>query len=247
MKKIMWIVFTFLVTSGAAARSAGLSTTWSLCAGNGGTNDVTFDCTPGNATVYELFSTFTLDDPVPGVVEARAVVDLIFPEASAVPPWWQFSSGGCNEGSLRFDYLRPRGICSSASALLCGSSPEACSGSGVTGIGYGVGGPNRARVLILVARPPTSPVTLPPGRHFAWSLRFPIDPPPGLGPCAGCDAPVTIVFQQLDLRDDHDVTTTVMGAAGVCDPNAACANHFACGCDVPVRPKTWGRLKVLYR
>jgi hypothetical protein len=211
----------------------------------GGTPEIAFDCTPGQGNVYEVFHGFTLDSPAAGVIGARGVVEFRFNGSAGVPPWWEMV-GGCNDGSLTFAYLRGD-LCPSYGNLLCGSSTETCSGSGVTSMEYGVGAPNRARAIITVMRPSDSPVDLPTGRNFAWRLQFNIDNPMGLGPCAGCDAgPVVINLIEVDL--------SLAGGGSVAIPSidfclsAVGANQAGLSCfETPITSKTWGRLKTLYR
>jgi hypothetical protein len=247
MKKLTLIVAALLVASSGTAGAKGLQAGWTQCIGHGGYPMVTFDCTQGNNTVYEIYHTFILDTPIPGVIGVQGIVDFEFQTSPTVPPWWEMTTGGCNDGSIDMLYNKGSG-CPSASTLLCGTTAEPCSGSGIGAITYSAGGPGRSRALILLARASTDPVTLTAARHFAWRLRFLIDNPGGLGPCAGCDARVVITFRQLDILDNNNQAVSITSTDAASEPEV-CANNegvFECH-GFPVKSRTWGQLKALYR
>ena len=255
MKALVLILVAVLAAAASRVEANDLYAAWGDCYDSGGASKIVFDCTPGRGTRYELFHSFTIDADMTNFIAAQGIVDLEFPQEGVVPPWWMLS-GGCNDGGLGFDYLRGT-ACSGNSPLLCGTTPEACAGStivaewiGGTG-GYPGAPPNMARFLWVVARPTTSPVDLPAGRYYAWRMIFLMDNPGGLGPCAGCDAVASIGFRMLDVFDLSGGGPEIGYPCSIIDPcppppawATACAN---CDAAVPVRAKTWGQLKALYR
>ena len=252
MRNLIFFLAAALLASAVGAASVGVASAkglfaaWNNCYNATpipGITAITFDCTQGEATVYQLFHNFTIDAAVPGVIAAQGIVDFNFPEDATSPPWWEMASGGCNDGSIGFDYLRGH-LCGGSSDLLCGTTADICSGSDITSITYQSGRPNRNRAIINLVRPTDSPVTLTAGRHYAWEIDFPIDNPNGLGPCQGCDHPCIITWNGLEIFDNAGGVTQVTGAdAGYPE---ACADWTQC-VDLPVKAKTWGQLKTLYR
>jgi hypothetical protein len=65
-------------------------------------------------------------------------------------------------------------------------------------------------------------VTLTAGKHFAWVLRFYIDSPNGLGPCAGCDAKATIMLDNWTPSTINGVCSVTSNDVG--SSPTACAN-----------------------
>ena len=244
MRKLALIAATSLAMGVGSADAKGLISAWNECADAGGSKTLIFDCTQGHGTVYELYDSFVLDAAINGVIEGQGIVDFTFTGSATAPPWWELATTGCNDGSLILGYLRAS-TCAGSSNLYCGVTQAICIGSGVTGIGYGFGMPNRNRAIIELTRPTTSPVDLPAGKHFAWKLQFLMDNPNALGPCTGCDAACTITWDNLDVIDNVGGVVHVTSGDADSSPSA-CANVTTCA-PIPVVTKTWGRLKALYR
>lgn len=250
MKKILLIAAALVVVGAGAAYAGGVQAAWNACDGTAGAAQfLTFDCTQGAGTEYDLYHTFTLDTSYPGVIAAQAIVTLTFSDAAtgtpiAVPGFWQMSTGGCNDGSVAMTYLRVAATCASGTGILCGNNLNFCSGSGVGGESVGFGGFNKIRMLVLLARASTSPVTLTAAKHFAWDIQFFIDSPTAcLDGCSSAKAQITI--DQLDIFDNINGTRSVTSADPGSTPTA-CANTAVCDV-IPVQAKTWGQLKALYR
>ena len=251
MKRLILIVCS-LVASVGVASAKQLDAAWNNCLGVGTfSTPITFDCAneqnSGHGVTYELFHTFTLDSAIPSVIAAQGIVNYIF-QSPGIPDWWVMTGGGCNDGSVDFNYLRGTS-CAGSSSLLCGTSAALCSGSGVAGIGYGYGAPNKARAIIALARPSTSPVNLTAAKHYAWRILFFMDNPNGLGPCAGCETPVFITLDWLDIFDINSTAYPIGSADGASEPTVCANTLFPCydGPPVSARSKTWGQLKALYR
>jgi len=250
MKKLILIAAALLVASVGVAGASQLEAAWTNC--NGAVNftkSIDFDCAneqnSGNGVTYELFHNFTLSTAIPGVIAAQGIMNYVF-QSPGIPDWWVMTGGGCNDGSVDFNYLRST-TCTGSSTLLCGTSAAVCSGSGVAGIGYAYGAPNKARAIIALARPSTSPVNLTAAKHYAWRILFFMDNPNGFGPCAGCETPVTITLDYLDIFDGSGGQFSIGSADGASDPSA-CVNIGAAPCTaIPTYSKTWGQLKALYR
>ena len=134
MKKLALIAAVLLVASAGVANAKGVSAAWNNCDGTGGVKFLTFDCTQGTGTFYEIFHSFQLDATYPGVIAAQAIVTFTFTNSPGVPAWWEMATNGCNDGSIAMSYLRPSGACTGVSNILCGTNLNACSGSGVGGM-----------------------------------------------------------------------------------------------------------------
>jgi hypothetical protein len=183
----------------AIARAGGVDAAWGSCYPNG-SRSVTFDPTPGIGTTYDLFLDITLDSSFPNFVAADIYLDVAFPNSTSVPPWWELLAGGCNNGSLDMFYLRGS-VCAASSNVMCGSSAATCSGSGLVAAQIGYGAPNNLRLVGVITRPSTSPVTLTAGRPFLARLTFSIDNPNSFGPCSGVDAGAIITVSKVILND----------------------------------------------
>jgi len=247
MKKLA-LISALLVASWGVSSAAGLNAAWTNCDGAGGTKLMTFSCDEVAGDTYELFHNFTIDAAITGVIAGQGIVDFNFDPSIVAPPWWELSTGGCNDGGLDFNYLRGS-TCSGSSTLFCGTSASICSGSGVAGIGFQYLKPNRNRAIVALARPSTSPVNLTAARHYAWRIIFLMTNANGtpMASCPGCNTACTITWNNFDIFDNVGGKFSVNDAAPASTPSA-CANPPGTTCDaVPVQTKTWGQLKALYR
>ena len=250
MKRSILITVAMLLASVGVAGAKQIEAAWGNCNGAGGTKIITFDCAneqnSGHGVTYELFHNFTLDFPIPSVIAVQGIVEFQF-QSPTVPDWWFMTGGGCNDGTIGFNYLRGT-TCTGSSPALCGTSAAQCSGSGVAGIGYAYGAPNKARAIIALARPSTSPVNLTAAKHYAWRILFFMDNPNGFGPCTGCETPVTIMLDWLDIFDINSTAYPIGYVDSGSDPWVCALPAGGTACTViPVRSKTWGQLKALYR
>jgi len=250
MKKLL-LLCAALALVAAPASASGLLMAWNACSGMAlATSSQVFDCDPANEAVHSLYGTFFLDAATPGVVAMDGIIDLSFNGQSNVPAFWHYEGGGCNSTGLGLIDGRPAAtICSTANAAttLCAAGGTACDGV-ITAYGVNYGGPNRARLLFTLARASTDPASLAATtKYFAFEFDFYMIK---AGDCAGCATPTSLAWNQAVLYNTAAVggegTAAVLSSTDPGSSPSVCSNAPICD-NVPVKNKTWGQLKSLYR
>jgi hypothetical protein len=231
---------------GAGARALttpALTLAWSDCLeSGGGATTVAFGCA-ANTVTFTLQPAFTLAAAVDSVVAIEGVVDVLS-QSGTLPSWWELQPGGCRGSALVA--LEPVGSgCS-----------DPWAGNGVSAIqAYRVSpetsAPDRARIVFTASVLPSQKVALQPGIPYTGpALALGTQTTVGTNACSGCSATACLVFNSVTLK-------RVPGATGadivISDP-ASTANwaywQGTTGLDcavVPVRNRTWGAIKSLYR
>src|SRR5262249_42765978 len=128
-----------------------------------------------------------------GPVTGVAAYGHISAAQSGVPAWWQFE--GCRSSSL------------SASFALFDQSEcdDPWGGHGMGGIAYIRGGGQGREVLVGVAVAPENARNLSSGRTYAaFKLMIDHQQTGGGSGCAGCQAPVCITLDHMQLGQDND-------------------------------------------
>lgn len=254
MKKLLVIcaaVSTLALLSAQAFAGGSLYLKANACPGAGtASNVLTLDCDPNNfPPPGQLFGSFKVDAVVSGVVAMDGILDLTFNGQTGVPAFWQFQSGGCNSSGLVLLDGRPATGCSQTT-FMCGGGGANCDAF-ITAYGVGYGGPNKARLLITLARASTDPTSFTNLTAYNFAFELDIYTDPYAGSCAGCTVPVSMAWNQAVFYD----TNAGLGGDGVAlladsdDPGsdaALCVNAATCDV-VPTKNKTWGQLKSLYR
>lgn len=261
MKKVLALCAgLMLMASAAMAQQNGLQLAWGNCANVAGSSPVvTFGCDPLDPQIFQQFGTFSLASPAANVIAVDNIIDNLFPDTpGSVPPFWQFQAGGCNSGGIALGQAKPTGFCGGSTVntiTLCGSGGAGCPAAFITAYGVGTGGPNRARLLMTLARSAAAPVTL--GntvRHYAFVLNyFEDNAPDGAGGgCEGCNASVGTTWNNAVFYNNavggstEEATAVVLSST---DPGSTPSTGANCTSCVAVsgKTKTWGQLKSLYR
>jgi hypothetical protein len=189
MKKILLVCAAWLAVVPSQA-TAGLDLSWSACNRGAppGTGDLAFDCSsPGTHAV--LFANFQVPTGMSGFFALDAVIDLQT-SGAALPPFWHFETGGCNATGLNVSDARPDAQCPSADNANPWGAGGVASDAFITAYGAGLGGANRARLLVTVARAASSPFALSALQNY---YGFHLDlAPDASGTCAGCGTPTGI-------------------------------------------------------
>jgi hypothetical protein len=226
--------------------AGNLQITWNNCSGQAGSSPYTvFDCDPSLGTLYSLIGSFQVMSSFDDLIAADASFDIVLDGQGAMSPFWHFETGGCNAGGVSASTVRP---------VDCGGyqTPWGASGSQaqafVTGYKAGDTFANYGRLLMTVARPADSPVTLAgaPARYFGWALQFTMD---NSGTCAGCADPASIRINSLALYNNHaNSGGYLIDRGGPGSQPCASINNGGTACDpTAAKTKTWGQLKSLYR
>jgi hypothetical protein len=251
-RRTQWLLASTLslvlaLTIAPVARARALSTpaltlAWSDCLESGGVTTVAFGCA-ANTITFTLQPAFTLAATVDSVVAIEGVVDVLS-QSGTLPSWWELQPGGCRGNALLA--LEPVGS----------GCHDAWAGNGVSAIqAYRVSpetaAPDRARIVFTASVLPSQKVTLQAGIAYDGpALALGTQTTVGTNACSGCSATACLVFNSVTLK-------RVPGATGadivISDP-ASTANWAywqgttGLNCAVvPVRSRTWGQIKSLYR
>jgi hypothetical protein len=240
---------TLALDTRPARADEALNLTWDECPGGGGVADHVFDCNLNDGQ-NTLFLTFTLAQPTTGVIGIECVVDLQSSEV-AMPAWWQLGTGGCRAGI-------PPNLIADASFATSAGCTNPWHGTPASLIqGYTVGAPdhpgaNQSRIKAVAAVPSDSASDLSAGIAY-YGLKVVIRNGGSTGPgaCAGCLSPLCLVLNSILVRrfpgaPGGDFTITTPGAANGNWATWRSAVGANCAL-VPVRKRTLGQLKVLYR
>jgi hypothetical protein len=253
MKKVTLLCGLLLALSATVASAAqGLNLRWGACLGDGGTFNRNFACNTNNAN-HQLTGSFELGGPLDNVSGNEIVVDLAA-DAPTLPAWWEVRSPGvCRSASLSFNTTI------SGAAINCfdWGSGLSVGGIGAYNIG-GVGGPNTARIVAASAVPPSALQNLGPmTEYFSFNMVVNSAKTVGTPSCAGCQIPVCIVFNSLNLTtpvaaNNRKLTGPTNGTdSDFCTwqggGNPGGPRGTGCPGATPAKSSTWGTVKSLYR
>jgi hypothetical protein len=241
-----------MVLSASAALADEVILQWNNCLGDGGTNNITFGCT-SNAGNRSLVAAVKLDTDLTQVLSNEDVIDLVASTPGSLPDWWQLRDNiqeavvACRNGSLSIaaqdgascpDVFGLQGSMNIAAYQHDRANPLTVTGT--------------ARILSVNAVPSTAPVDLivadNPAGNGTWAVgKWTISSIRTVGSpsCAGCSTPVCIVLNSINLTVVGNTNNRlVSGGAN----NQVTWQGTGADCNaVPVRNKTWGAVKSLYR
>ncbi len=246
------LLIALVASAIAAARvhaAEGLFLTWGDCAlGGAGNPNLSIPCESDDGE-NALYCAFSLAQAIDQVLGIELVVDLQS-DLDPLPDWWRFESGvptpppGCRLGAL------------GASRDFSGAPTCTDPWAGTTGDalvadytpGSPRGGTNQARIRA-VADVSVGPALALDGSHTYYGLKL-ILRNSGTSVCSGCASPVCLVLNSIWLRrpgvpgGDVLLTAPGPGNANWATWQASASQNCAA---VPVRRRTWGALKSLYR
>jgi hypothetical protein len=235
------LLLLLLVASPASA--TGINVYWNDCS-SGATASLmrTFACNTNSGTNEMVAS---IDPPVgmTAVTGAIGIIDLCL-SGVPLPPWWQFiNAGSCRPTAL------------GATAVFT-SGPFSCAdywqgqANAVPGYQVGYSGWDSARILVSVNLPPQLAAPMPQGTEY-YMFKVTIRNTDTVGPsaCGGCNYPACIVLNEIRLTQPAG---TPGGSPAISNPlnnNYLQWQAFVANCPfiVPVKNRTWGQIKSLYR
>lgn len=227
-----------------AAAQDGLFLTWNECAeGPTALTSLSSAC-DANFGGQTLFAAFRLGQPIDSVIAVEITIDVQYAGAS-LPAWWQVAAGGCRDGALSADANLPgRTICANFWGGVATDPPPV-----FYQVGLPRGGANQARILISVAVPPTSPRRIEAGPlYYAAALELSNK---NTLSCAGCTGGACLVLNSILIGrlPGSPGGDLLLDAPAPLDLNwALWQGGAASQCmAVPVKARTWGQLKSLYR
>lgn len=248
MKRIitLWAALIATLTFAAPAWAQGqMELAWGTCKADGGPSDTTFPCGDGDGTPKaSLHGSFSGGPHQPDLVAMDGTIEM--GTAVPLPGFFRFATvvepANCNPG-IAFDYKRPA-TCTGA-ATLCDD--------GLCDYAFGVRtsstdpllSSNRATLVFSVYRTATVDVAANTDT-FVFKIDFYADAATESGgSCSGCSGQAAFVFRRLGLLapagdgfQDYEI------------PYLDCAtwNSGTSICvATPVKNRTWGALKSLYR
>jgi hypothetical protein len=252
MKRVTLLCGLLLALSATvAAAGPGVGIRWNACLSDGGLLNKNFACNVNTGTNL-LVGTFELNAAGLAQVSGNEVVIDLASATTPLPQWWAFkNTGTCRQTALAMNFSI------SALAVNCADWAQAQSAGGIGAYNIGARGPNTARIVAAIAVPPTALQNLLGGQeYFSFNVTISNVKSVGTGSCTGCQTPVCIVFNSINLTTpilqnniklsgpsnstDADFCTW-QGGAGV-----IVGNTPGCGAATPTKNATWGAVKALY-
>ena len=252
MKRVTLLCGLLLaLTATVAAAGPGVGLHWNACIGDGGLVNKNFACNTNTGT-NTLVGTFELGDNLPGVVGTEIVIDLASADPT-LPAWWAFKNvGTCRATSLVMNATI------SPIAAICADWASGAAAGGIGAYNIGARGANTARIVAALAVAADAAADLGPGQeYFSFNLLINNLKSVGTGSCAGCNNPVCIVFNSINV-----VPPAPAVGVKLTGPSNGTDSHFAtwqggagvvvgaligCPAATPTTNKTWGQVKTLYR
>lgn len=224
-------VLPFAVSSEASGLNFGVST-----CGPAAGHSAAFAC-DRNDGADKYVGSFVAPFAVPKLLGMTAAVLVCFP-TNTLPDWWRlYQAGSCRQTSASADFVSPPGTCvdywstaGGATGGLVGYWPAA------NGFELWIDG--------VVDSAQAGPIVRG-TEYFVFRLTVDHAGSSGAGACAGCDAPGSILFAGLTLHrmGDYDI-----GFGNADRSNVVTWQGGGNGCyALPVRNRTWGAIKSLYR
>jgi hypothetical protein len=229
------------------AHAAGINLSWNDC-GTFGQSVESFACNT-NLGIHTLVASFVQYVPLDSMVAVESQIELQVADP-VLSPWWNFTTTtGCRSAQF-----------SASADFLAG--PYNCVdpwvGQAVGGQDFtaGFGAPNRGRIRVVFAVPPSLPISIDnTSQYYAFKVVFRNTKTVGTGSCDGCSTPACMVldFIRIDqptgvgdwiisnVLDRQDVSWQCPG--NIVTEGGLCANF----CPVPAKKPSWGAIKSLYR
>ncbi len=178
--------------------SFGINLSWDDC-GTAGAQIKTFACDSNSGTPFALYASFRPPAGVNEYAGMSAQVD-ISSNSSGLPDWWKHGNTACRGTSglsVEFDFVSGSTSCTDFFA-------GRASGGYAYDIGFGRA--NRARLRIQTAVPfdDRAPVD-PAHEYYAFKVVLTRDRSTGAQACAGCDQPMCIVLNEIQLFQAFEV------------------------------------------
>ena len=235
----------------AAALASGFDLTWNDCVGTGHESAMRdFVCTGSVDETYSLFCQFKVEQDLPSFYAITAVIRLRSLVAGPLAPFWHYEMGGCQ----RPGGAGPRGI------AIFDAIPQSCADAGVADPwnGDGSGGfeviasyvpdspaPGLAVLVAQVGRTYDAFPVSAGVNYYAFHLAFNNR---NRTTCEGCAQRGGMYLSVAYLESNDGTPPVVLGSP---DKYGDCVGFNHTGpweiCPTPVRNRTWGALKALYR
>ena len=250
-KSILLCGLLLAATASLASAASGVNLRWNACIGDAGASNRNFACNVNTGTNL-LVGSFEVGADLADVSGNEIIVDLASADPT-LPAWWQFRNAGtCRTSSMTFNTVL------SAAAINCFDWANGGATGGVGAYNVGTPTPNCARLIAASAVPASGLAILTPAtEYFSFNLLVNNLKTVGTGSCLGCQSPVCIVFNSLNLTTPIAANNRkLFGPANGTDSNFATwqgglgvttSRGQGCPAATPTRSTTWGSVKSLYR
>jgi hypothetical protein len=252
MRRVLLLTGTLLALLAPPALAVGgVNINWGPGCWSDGTpvNDIAFACNRNTGTATMTCS-FALFSDQPQLVGIRADLQGLT-EAVQIPAWWQMGAGQCRSTAISTseNFL-------SAPQVGCLDMWANRASGGLVLYDWGPqwGGDNRAHMSVVYAVPSDTPIPLDPDvEYYACQVMISYEKTIGAGSCAGCMA--RMVWSLCSIRAEQADGSFEMLQEVLPDGNQCLrwqhttlpCSVFSCPDITPVRDRTWGELKSLYR
>jgi hypothetical protein len=243
-------LLALVVLAPLPARAAeGLFLTWNDCYQSpSAVSNVAFACNT-NVGQNEMFCAFTMPQAATNVVAVEIVIDVQH-SSSALPDWWQLTTGGCRGDAAQFNLTASADFSGrTACANMWQGSPSAIANMQGYIPSEPRGQASQARIKVTGSVLSTEAVTLDAtSMYYAARVILKNNKTVGDPSCLGCNDAACLVMNSI-LIGRIAGPDIVLQAPGPGDANWARWQGGA-GADcaaVPVRNRAWGQLKGLYR
>lgn len=232
-----------LMLVASMASAAGINLLWNDCALGGGVQNKTFACTSNTGT-NSLYASFIPPAGITAATGVETVIDLLVENTATLSGgWWAFKNAStCRQTALSSsaDFTSNTG---------CTDYWQGLAAGGVTAyIQSYSGNANRARLLAIYATAVANATSMDSNLEY-YGVKFNISNAKtvGTGACSGCLDKVCLVFNSIKVTQPAGVGDFVISDEAT-GRTATWQNEVAGTClPVPVKNRTWGAVKSLYR
>jgi hypothetical protein len=235
-----------LAACASGAHAEGINLYWNDCSpfrGGAGVTGITNDCASNTGSLV-LVASFVPQAGITGLVEVEGTI-LLTLGAASVPAWWQMQPLGCRANSISMSFNFP-GLTACTRAWSDGHelggyaydlSPPCCAL------------PNMARLRMAGAVTAADSVAVSSSNeYYAFEMFIDRKKSVGTGSCTGCATAACIELRSIALSQANRLTSEP--AITQADQNRFITYNGANVADcaaTPVRNRTWGALKAIYR
>ena len=221
----------------------GLYLTWDDCALPGGGGRVKTSACDADIGSNTLICGLVMPAATDSVLDLEIVVDIQH-EFPVLPDWW------------RFDVCRPNKLTADTdfgALFLCKDFWQTAASGGVLSYTVGMprGGTNQARIRVALNVPSNQPRSLN-GTDMYYAARITLANA-GTSTCSGCSGAACLVLNSILVKrpprpEGAPQTHVLVTTPGPGDANWAFWQATGSNCQaVPVKNRTWGQVKSLYR
>ena len=247
---ILFLAGSLFAVPAAAWTAGGCNLRWDHCYGDGGVANRNFACDTNAGTDF-LIASFVPQADIPNAFGIEFMMHLAA-DAATMPAWWQFKNAGtCRQASISGTTI-PLDVFGA-----CPDWSDLRAGGGIASYTLGAGSPNVARLIGSTSLPDGISTNLSGLTElFLFRLIVTRAKTVGSGACAGCQTPVCIVFNTVNVRTTIATSHWIQGPANLTDSDFATwqgggapvtPRGTGCPAATPTKHSTWGAVKSLYR